>query len=508
MVTLMNVLLVNVPSRKGKSGFMLPLGLLYAGAIIERCGHRVRIFDPYLHELEFRKRGIEIIEGIIEEFGPSIVGFGGIATSYGMAKNLSTFVRNKYPRIMQIVGGALSSVSDLLLTKTGVDVVFHGETEISLPQFLHVFEQRRSLEEVQGISFLSGTRIVSTPPAEQIEDLDTIPFPAYHLVELEQYFGNITDWLAVYQINLETNPYRADILTRLGGRKHHIPIISSRGCTHRCLFCYRHMRGHRQHSVAYIINHLNFLKDRYGLEGFQFCDELFNANRSWVMEFCDAMEIENINIFYLIGGARVDKVDEQILIRLKETGCIEINYGQESGSDSILKEYRKGVRNRQNKDITLLTTKTVGIPSPVQLVIGSPGETNQTIYETIQLLKDVEAYQFSLNYLIPLPGTPIWQYVTENNLIKNVEEYLDLVAKYGGAHLLNLTQVPDKIWKSWGSIIRKELYLYYCKKRGLRFRYVYKVIFLILIPFMPQWFKSFVKHVIRLCKGEKGKSIV
>jgi radical SAM superfamily enzyme YgiQ (UPF0313 family) len=138
-------------------------------------------------------------------------------------------------------------------------------------------------------------------------------------------------------------------------------------------------------------------------------------------------------------------------------------------------------------------------------VIGSPGETNDTVHETIQFLKDVDTYRYSLNYLIPLPETPIWKYVTKNRLVGDVEEYLDLVAEYGGAPLLNLTKMPDKIWKSWGFIIRKELELYYCKKRGLRFRYVYRLIFLTVLPFMPRWFKSFVKRVIRLCKVEKGK---
>jgi len=501
----MNILLVNVPSRSGKGGMMLPLGLLYVGAILERCGHKVRIFDPYLYDLEHDERWTEIMIGIIEEFVPSIVGFGGIATSYGRTKNLSALLNCKYPEIFQIAGGALSSVSALLLTKTSVDVVFHGETEVSLPQFLHVFEQKSSLEKVQGISYLADAQIVITPPADQIEDLDTIPFPAYHLVDLPRYFGGINDLLKGYSRNLETNPHREDILRRIGEGKHHLPIIGSRGCTHRCLFCYRHMKGHRQHSVAYVIDHINFLKEHYGLEGFQFCDELFNANRSWVMEFCDALERKKIDIIYLVGGARVDKMDEQMLTRLKDTGCIEICYGQESGADSILKEFRKGVSSRQNTDITRLTTKTVGILSPVQIVIGSPGETNQTISETIQLLKDVESYEYSINYLIPLPGTPIWQYVTKNEIIKNVEEYLDVVAESGGLSLLNLTKMPDKIWKSWGHRIRKEMELDYCKKRGLKIRYVYMLIILTILPFMPKWSKSFVSQVIRIYKGEKGK---
>ena len=353
-------------------------------------------------------------------------------------------------------------------------------------------------------------KVVRNDPAEQIKDLDRIPFPAYHLVDLSRYLEPVKDWLDNYKVN--SNSYYSDLIKTIGTKTHYIPIVTSRGCTHKCSFCYRHVRGIRRHSVSYVIDHIKYLKETYGISGFQFCDELFNSSYDWVMELCDAIEKNNLDIFYLAGGARTDKIDEQMLHRLKGTGCIDVNYGQESGSDIILKEYRKGVTAQQNIEITKLT-KDIGIFSCVQLVIGSPGETTSTIYETIQFLKDVDASQYSLNYLVALPETPIWLYVKENKLIQDVEQYLDLVADHGGAPLLNLTKESDKVWKSWGRLISKELKLYYYHKKkkpktyyfyALWCSFVYSVVNTIefLIPsrirtLIPRPIKAVVARLLR-----------
>lgn len=482
----MNILLITVPSRKGIGGFMLPLGLLYVGAIIEGCGHKAKLIDLYLDDVElkdFDHGFFDKIDTIIEDYKPSIIGYSGIATSYGRTKRLSQHIKSNYPDIMQIAGGSLASVYDLLLTKTKVDVVFHGEAEVSLPIFLERFEQKGPIYDIPGVSYLLNGKVVRNDPAEQIKDLDRIPFPAYHLVNLSRYFNPVKHWLDIYKPLLNSNPYYSDLITTIGTKTHYIPIVTSRGCTHKCSFCYRHVRGIRRHSVSYVIDHIKYLKETYGISGFGFSDELFNSSYEWVMELCDAIEKNNLDIFYKVGGARADKIDEQMLRRLKETGCISIEYGQESGSDIILKEYRKGVTTQQNREITKLT-KDIGIFCCVQLVIGSPGETTSTISETIQFLKDVDAYQYSLNYLIPLPETPIWQYVKENKLIQDVEQYLDLVADHGGGPLINLTKESRKVWKSWGWRIYKELKLYYYKKTKPKTYYFYALLYSVVYSFV------------------------
>lgn len=472
----MNILLINAPSRKGSAGFTLPLGLLQVGSIVEKCGHNAKIVDPYLLD-EYATKGLNIdcYDNIIEQFKPDIVGFGGIATSYGRAKEFSLYIRQRYPEIIQIAGGPLSSVYDLLLTRTKVDVVVHGEGEVSLPLLLERFEGKRSIHDVPGISYLQSGRVVRNQPAEQVKNLDENPLPAYHLIDVTKYLLDIEKWFNAYDRSLVVHGHLDGLRKTVGNKKYYISFISGRGCTHTCLFCYRHVRGIRKYSVDYVITHMKYLMKNYGVEGFQFCDEMFNASEEWVLQFCDAIKENNLNIFYRVSGARVDRINETILHRLKETGCIECEYGQESGSDTILKEYRKGVTAQKNKE-TLLLTRQTGLHTTVQLVIGSPSETSGTIRETIQFLKDVDAYGYSLNYLIPLPETPIWNYVKENKLITDVEKYLDQVAEHGGLWPVNLTKVPAKEWASWSRLIGRKMELHYAQKTN-QFLYYYYSLF-------------------------------
>ncbi|MCK9376417.1 MAG: B12-binding domain-containing radical SAM protein [Syntrophobacterales bacterium] len=471
----MNVLLINSPSRKGKGGMMLPLGLLYVAGIIEKCGFKTKILDPYLADVGENQADHDILADIVkavEELKPAIIGYGGIATSYGMTKHLSQGIKGKYPDIFQIAGGALSSVYQLLLTRTGIDLVFHGETEVSLPLFLAQFASGRSYEAIPGISYRRQGEVMRNAPAPQIEELDSLPLPRYDLVNITSYLHDIEELIATYHLLTQNNPFFHDIIDRIGDDKYFMSLVTARGCTHKCLFCYRHFKGIRKHSVEYVIEHIKYLMNTYHIRGFQFVDELFNSDAEWVMGFCDALEREELDIYYLIGGARINKVNERMLRRLKETGCIEINYGHESGSDKVLREYRKGVSARQNREVTRLTM-SLGLNCPVQLVIGAPGETTQTIYETVQFLQDTNAYIYSLNYLIPLPETPIWKYVEEKGLIKDVEHYLDQASEYGGTEpLVNLTARPDYEWRRWGNLIRKEMQLF-CYKKTKSMTYLY-----------------------------------
>jgi radical SAM superfamily enzyme YgiQ (UPF0313 family) len=240
--------------------------------------------------------------------------------------------------------------------------------------------------------------------------------------------------------------------------------------------------------------------DKYNLGGVHFVEELFNSDRQWVFDLCDAIEDSSIEMFYRIGSARVDKVDKEILCRLKDTGCIEIGYGHESGSEKILKEYRKGVSVSQNTKATLLTRKA-GIVVPIQLVIGSPGETSHTIFETSKYLKNVRALTVSTNYIIPLPGTPIWNYVMKKKLIDDIESYLDRVASVGGTYKigLNLTSSSDFVWKLWRLVLYRTTQINKYKSR--------KNYFLCLLHylFIAPVFKYFLKVVGEIREKFFGK---
>jgi len=470
-ISVKRILLINVPSRRGKGGKMLPMGLLYAGSIIERCGHSVKIYDPYLNDENLTKldNGDYLeLEKILEDYHPDIVGFGGIASSFGRTKKISRYINKNYPNVLQISGGPLASVYELLLTKTYVNLVFHGETERTLPAFLNRYCNRLPYADIPGISTISSIgEIHRNPLAPQIENLDEIPIPNYNLLDLKAYHLD------------------------------EMYMITSRGCTNRCSFCYRHMKGHRQHSVPYVINIIKSIIEKFAFKRFVFSDELFNANKEWVFDFCDTLERENLKISFRT-SMRADKVDEFMLKRMKDVGCTEINYGQESGSDTILKEYRKGIDVKTNTLITLLTRKQ-GLKCPVQIVIGSPSETSSTIRETTDFLIGLDEGDLSINYLIPFPETPIWKYVEKNQLVADVENYLDEIAHWGGSPVLNLTQTPNHIWRTWSFQIKSEVNLAILKKERKMLKYTYQWIATKILIFgysiLPEKITRFVRDM-------------
>ena len=493
----MQILLINAPSRR--NSLVPPLGLLQVGAIIERLGCTVLIYDPILDDPMLKDPIPKRLDMIVDDFKPNIIGYGGIATSYAKTKKYARYIRNKNKKIIQIAGGPLSSVYELLLMQAWLDVVVHGEAEVSLPLLLERLEGGKPIDNLPGISILKDGKVIRNPLPEQIKSLDTLPLPAYHLVELPRYFRHMKDNPGVYNDGLSKGRAK-ELVNIIGEDDRWIEIVTGRGCTHRCLFCYRHMKGVRYYSPDYVVKHITYLKSNYGIRGFQFAEELFNGDINRVYDLCDAIEKNRLDIFYSVGGARVDKMDKAMMKRLKETGCIEINYGQESGSDKILKEYRKGVTVSQNKEITKLTIAE-GLNCPVQLVIGSPGETDSTIKETINFLKDVEGFQYSLNYLIPLPETPIWEYVREKELIKDVEEYLYVVSERGGEPVVNLTEMPDRIWKRWRLKIKKEMRIYYFKKTNQKGRlliefFIYSIGEFIY-PYVPPYIVNIAKRLLK-----------
>lgn len=473
----MKALIVYVPSRTGPGAGMIPLGPMAAANIFMDSGVEVRIFNMFLDG------GKEVLLTTIGEYKPDIVGYSGIASSYPGAKEVSHAIRAAFKDIIHMAGGPLASTYDLLLKNRVSDYVVHGEAEVNLPKLLSFLRGQHSLDKIGGISYLREGEIVRNAPEEQVKDLDVVKFPAYHLVNVEQYIESLKKRVNIYGYSLSSNKkaYEKYMHFIERGKDTYLEIVPSRGCTHTCLFCYRHVRGIRRHSVDYVMRHIRFLVEKYHIGGICFGDELFNSDIKWIYDLCDAIEGEfRGDFFYRIGGARANKVDKDLLTRLSATGCVEINYGQESGSPRILKEYRKGVTVEQNIEATLLA-KEAGIFIPVQLVIGSPSETTGTIFETLRFLKKVNAlfYSTSTNYLIPLPETPIWKHIMEKGLITDVEGYLERVARHGGMFDLglNLTKSPKPVWKLWLALIIRRTLLNEAWHKKNMFLYIYNFFF-------------------------------
>jgi len=488
-------ILIHVPSRWAGGENDIPIGLLYVAGVLEQMNIEVRIYDIYLKKIPTDDPyGWAELQREIQDFKPQLIGFGGIATSYMWTKKLSRRIKTHYPDIFQIAGGALSSAFDLLLTRTAVDAVFHGEIELTLPEVIERIRSGRPWQTVLGISCLGPTGVQRNAPGPQVKHLDDIPIPPYHLIDIEDYLLASDNFLAAYRADMEDQGLYADIARRLEDVPAFLPIVSSRGCTNKCSFCYRQQRGYRKHSVDYIIRHIDYLKEKFGVKGISFRDELFNGNEKWVLALCDTLIARDQDIAY-ITSARADRLSTTMLRKMYRSGCVDLLFGQESGSPKILKEYRKNVTPAQNLRATLLT-RAAGIYSTVQIVIGSPGENEHTIAETTAFLQQAGIRHFSLNYLIPLPEAPIWEYVQENNLIPDVEHYLETVARIGGEPLINLTRVPDRQWRLWGKQITFKVQFYYAVKHKLFFTCVRLLVTYPLKVWIPPKIKPRLREIL------------
>lgn len=477
-----HVLLIQVPGSAKRVNF-LPIGLLAVSAILQKLGILVSVFDLCIED-------VEGLNGIIKKFRPDIIGFGGIATSYSSAKEISEFLHKHLPNSVYIAGGPLASAYEILLGERIVDYAFHGETEYSLPKFIKFLETGNGINDIGGISFLRGKikdfesdkasiallknnhLIIRMPPEKQIADLDDCGFFDYDLVNLDRYVLDLRDWYQVYKPGVE----RIEILNKKieqfikEGKYRYLEVFTSRGCTHKCKFCHRNINGIRRFSVKHVINNIKLIRQRCAIDGLSFGDELFNSNLSWIYELCSALENSQIGIsFYMAAGMRADKIDEAVINRLSQVGFIDITFGHESGSDTVLKYYGKGVSRKQNIESVALTQK-YGIHSCVQLVIGSPVESMRTIRETNEFLKIVDACTVSINYIIPLPETPVWEEIVNKRHIKDVRAYLEKVRKYAGSYLmgLNISKATMAVWIFWYIFLERTVFINRYKNEFLR----------------------------------------
>lgn len=462
----MNVLMIEVPSREREGS--VPFGLLYAASSAYRQGHSVKILDLVKEDLNDN----ELIR-VIGDFSPGVIGMGGITSSYARCKELIGLIKRHFSSIPVVVGGVITSVADLLITKAGADYVIHGEGEISFPNLINALERKENAAHVKGISFSVSGEIQKTEQQEQIRNLDDIPMPEYGLLKMDNYLEPIAPWTSHYF--KDSNEDYENILKQLSGKRYMFPIITARGCTHKCIFCYRHHRGLRQHSVEYVLKMIKHLHTNYMVDVFQINDELTTGNKDWVRSFCNGIKKENLQIAVIILSARVDTVDEEILSMLKDIHCLMINYGYESGSDTILKEIKKGVTREQALKAGLLTKK-IGIKNVPEIIIGFPSETRETVEETIDFLKRLDVWPISINTPIPFPETYLWNYAVEHNLIENKE---DFILGYKRGKFVNFTKFADRELLSLVAKVRYTSHLHWLKHRA-EYSAFFKVLFIMV----------------------------
>ncbi|MBU1781753.1 B12-binding domain-containing radical SAM protein [bacterium] len=407
----MNILLINPLIRERDLPRNIPHGIAILASVLREKGYNVILLD--INGCRYSK---EEVRSRLKSLDYDVVGIGGLIPVYREVKWLSETIKAIHPGIPIIVGGSVGfSVPELVLQRTGVDIVCNQEGEMTLPEIFHAIETGSKLDSVKGIWFKKDGQTVKTPERELIRDLDTIPFPAWDLLPMDVYLNN-----------------------PVVGVGRDIDFISSRGCPYQCTFCFRAFgRKYRPHSVDYIVEAIKFLKRDYSIDFVSFQDDEFIATPKRVEEFCERLQRADIRIKWSATG-RVNLANRELYKRAKEAGCVSISYGIESGSQRMLDSMKKGVTVEQAKEAISLN-REVGLRLPTSFIVGMPGETGETAWETVEFCKETAIPLKGLMFATPYPGTELFEYALKNNKIKGDIE--DFILRLGDAvdFTVNLT---------------------------------------------------------------------
>jgi len=361
-----------------------PLGITYVAAAFEAAGAEVRIIDYIVSGYRPEKLKAEL-----DAFQPDAVGATSVTLNFYGAADIVRTAKRHNPDIVTMMGGPHVSfdAENTLTAYPEIDLIVKGEGEQTIAELTPLLKDRKSWSGVRGIAFRRNGRPVVTEARDFIEDLDTLPLPARHLLPLSRYQA-------------------------LG---YPVSIITSRGCPYSCIFCQgRRMVGKRirKRSAARIVDEIAHILS-YGINRINVADDLFASDGNRVKEVCGEINRRGLS-FTWSAFARVNTVDRETLRIMRETGCDSVSFGVESGNPEMLKRIRKNITLDQVREAVRLCGE-VGMIAHTSFMVGLPGETGQTLEETKRFASSLGSL-YGYHFLAPFPGTTVREKVAQYDL--------------------------------------------------------------------------------------------
>lgn len=358
-----------------------PLGLTYIAALLEGEGADVRIIDQVAG-----KNSNRLILKKIKEYSPDMIGFSCLTSVMTNVGLLAAEIK-KFTKAPVVLGNIHPTIFAEQVLRQGIaDIVVRGEGEVTMLELLKAIKLRNSLSGVKGISYRDNGQTINNPARPLIEDLDTLPYPAWHLIDFNNY---------------------KDSPMILINREPVIPIAGSRGCPFQCLFCAQDTiyPKPRYRKISLIIKELEYLHSRFNIRNFGFVDANFPFSSDSGIEFCNELMRSGIhNKIKWATETRVDLVSEELLVSMKKAGVHLIMFGFEVGNDKIMSSTDKRTSLAQARNIVKITKKlkinTLGL-----FILGLPGETKETCEDTIKFAKELDCDIAKFNIAIPYPGS-------------------------------------------------------------------------------------------------------
>ena len=379
---------------------MPPLGLLYIAAVLEKEGIAVKITPADALRWSWRRVSREI-----RHFSPDIIGVTSTTENRFQSFKLIKIAKKAQPEALTVIGGPHASLAaeDTLLHLPELDAVVRGEGEMTMLEICRTLESGKkteSLENVAGVSCRIDGHIRNNPPRTPIPNLDHLPYPAFHLVPLDQYNFSyeVPGW----------------------GRLRAVNMMTSRGCSFHCNFCATPAlwgRQVRMRSPENVVDEIEFLTQKYGVRVVFFFDDTFNLDPGRAAEFCDLLTERKLDIFWKC-DVRVDLIDRPLLEKMKQAGLFHLSFGLESGSERIRDEViGKTIDADYFHDLIRWCHELNIIPNPF-FIFSHPTETWAEAEKTIDI---IEAYrdkiEASLALLHVYPGTSLETEARKNGVL-------------------------------------------------------------------------------------------
>ena len=418
------------------------IGLLYVAASLEDEGHKVVVIDYYNEEDPEKK---------IQKSLTSVdaVGFSVYTGNYTKLASIANTIKKINPKIPIIIGGPHCTFhpDKALLDVPAADISIEGEAELTIKEVVKALNGEKKLSEISGVYYRKNGVIKKGKPAKIIEDLDSVSFPARHLVEHYEY-GKISG-ISFYKPKFTT-------------------IMTSRGCPFRCRFCTRHVatiKAYRERSVENVSKELEEINDKYG--SVMIVDDNFTANKKRVHKIMDWIIESGTELDLYVQGARVDSAERMLFQKMKKAGVKHIYFGIESGNQDVLDFYNKKTTIAQIRKAVNLSREmdffTMGA-----FILGAPIETEHHIEKTMKFACSLPLDVVAFSPLCYQYGTDLWFEAVDQGIITQEDGYGIYPDKRRGLGNFTTEELVEFSKKAFERFYRRPTYIIQQIIRGIR----------------------------------------
>lgn len=493
-----DIVFVNPEPMRARDGF--PFGISILANVLRRDGFSVSIVDAVPDNLN----SVQVV-GQIENLKPSVVGFTGLWINFQRIQQISRLLREQIPRIIQLGGGWWSSpIPGIVLKETKIDYVIQGEADLAISTICHRLLDGDSIREEPGVCYLNSSGACCENNAlREPQDLDQLPLPAYDLFDMSYYIWETDEkrWSQTPQ------QFREFVIKRFGNKRkwRWCNFYSGRGCYGACTFCSAAGKQRRNHSPAYVVDHMVKMKNEYQVEVFQFGESLTLSTNEWVKVFCREIIARGLNILYSAECRSDFNYDEETLRLLAESGCYRVLVGFESGDQTVLDLMKKRVRvEKFHTLIRDLWKHRITVTG--SFILNMPGETERSLEATARFVKTSRINHASVGFASPLPRTELYRYAKNHGFIQDERSLIltnpgrdkgrgDFSAYYKN---FNFNRLPARTLLTTRQRIERRLRInrfYYSNRLVYWFFYVFPILASVFafVPFVKEVSRFFVE---------------